>query len=92
MSTEPLTLTLTIPDSLARELDSVGEGLLVDLLERGLREFKIDQALDRYARGGISFGAAAHLAGVSRSDLARVAHARGMEPPFSDETLAEELG
>jgi hypothetical protein len=46
MSTEPL--TLTIPDSLARELDSVGEGLLVDLLERGLREFKIDQALDRW--------------------------------------------
>lgn len=90
MSTEPL--TLTIPDSLARELDSVGEGLLVDLLERGLREFKIDQALDRYARGGISFGAAARLAGVSRSDLARVAHARGMEPALSDETLAEELG
>jgi predicted HTH domain antitoxin len=90
MSTEPL--TLTIPDSLARELDSMGEGLLVDLLERGLREFKIDQALDRYVRGGISFGAAARQAGVSRSDLARVAYARGMEPPFSDETLAEELG
>jgi predicted HTH domain antitoxin len=90
MSTEPL--TLTIPDSLARELDSMGEGFLVDLLERGLREFKIDQALDRYVRGGISFGAAARQAGVSRSDLARIAYARGMEPPFSDETLAEELG
>ena len=45
MSTEAL--TLSIPDSLARELDSVGEGLLVDLLERGLRQFKIEQALDR---------------------------------------------
>ena len=54
MSTQPL--TLTISDSLARELDSVGEGLLIDLLERGLREFKVEQALDRYARGGISFG------------------------------------
>ena len=90
MSTEAL--TLTIPDSLARELDSVGEGLLVDLLERGLRQFKIEKALGRYARGGISFGAAAQLAGVSRSELARHAHARGMEPPFSAETLAEELG
>jgi predicted HTH domain antitoxin len=89
MSTEPL--TLTIPETLAQELASVGEGLLVDLLERGLREFKIDQALDRYARGGISFGAAARRAGVSRSELARHAHARGMEPPFSDETLTEEL-
>jgi predicted HTH domain antitoxin len=89
MSTE--SLTLTVPDSLARELDSIGEGLLIDLLERGLREFKIEQALDRYARGGISFGAAAHQAGVSRSELARHASAHGMEPPFSTETLAEEL-
>ncbi len=84
-------LTLTVPDSLARELDSVGEGLLLDLLERGLREFKVEQALDRYARGGISFGAAARQAGVSRSDLARHAYSRGMEPPFSAETAAEEL-
>jgi predicted HTH domain antitoxin len=90
MSTEAL--TLTIPDSLARELDAAGEGLLVDLLERGLRQFKIEQALDRYARGGISFGAAARRAGVPRSELARFARARGMEPPFSAETLAEELG
>mgnify|MGYP001591839015 FL=1 len=89
MSTEPL--ILTIPDSLARELDSVGDGLLVDLLERGLREFKIEQALNRYRRGGISFGAAAHEAGVSRSEFARHAYARGMEPPYSAETLAEEM-
>ena len=90
MSSE--SLTLTVPDSLARELDLVEESLLVDLLERGLREFKVEQALERYARGGISFGAAAHQAGVSRSDLARHAYARGMEPAFSAETLAEELG
>jgi predicted HTH domain antitoxin len=89
MSTE--SLTLVVPDSLARELDSVGEDLLVDLLERGLREFKIEQALDRYARGGISFGAAARQAGVSRSEFARHAYARGMEPPFSAQTLTEEL-
>ncbi len=57
MSTQ--SLTLTISDSLAQELDSVSEGLLIELLERGLREFKIEQALDRYVRGGISFGAAA---------------------------------
>lgn len=89
MSTEPL--TLTIPDSLARELDSIEEGLLIDLLERGLREFKIEQALAQYVRGGISFGAAARQAGVSRSEFARQAYARGMEPPFSPETVAEEL-
>jgi predicted HTH domain antitoxin len=90
MSTEAL--TLTIPDSLARELDSANQEFLVEILERGLRELKIERALERYARGGISFGAAAHQAGVSQSELARHAYARGMEPPFSVETLAEELG
>jgi len=72
----PRTTAQTIPDSLSRELGSVGEGLLIDLLKRGLPEFKIEQALDRYGRGGISFGAAARQAGVSRSELARHAYAR----------------
>ena len=85
-------LTLDVPTSLARELDSANQEFLVEILERGLRELKIERALERYARGGISFGAAAQQAGVSQSELARHAYARGMEPPFSAETLAEELG
>ena len=89
MTTEAL--RLDVPLSLAEELKSASQEFLVDLLERGLHQLKIDRALDRYARGGISFGAAAHQAGVSQSELARYAYARGMEPPFSDETLAEEL-
>jgi predicted HTH domain antitoxin len=89
MSTEVVTLTL--PTSLAQELDLAGQEFLVEVLERGLRDLKIERALDRYARGGVSFGAAAHQAGVSQSELARHAYARGMEPPFSLETLTEEL-
>ncbi|MEW6367175.1 MAG: hypothetical protein AB1714_21300 [Acidobacteriota bacterium] len=84
-------LTLAIPPSLAKELDTASQELLVELLERGLREMKIDRALNQYARGGMSFGAAAHQAGVSQSELARHAYARGMEPPTSIETLREEL-
>jgi len=84
-------LDLTLPGPLAQELDSAGQEFLVELLERGLRELKVERALKRYSDGGISFGAAAHQAGVSRSELARRAYARGMEPPFSAETLAEEL-
>ena len=40
----------------------------------------------------MSFGAAAQQAGISQGDLARYAYARGMEPPFSARTVAEELG
>lgn len=89
MSSEAI--TLTIPGSLAQELNTASQQFLTDLLERGLRGLKIERALERYAQGGMSFGAAADEAGVSQSELARHAYARGMEPPSSAETLAEEL-
>jgi len=84
-------LTLTLPNSLAREFEGLNQDFLLELLERGLREMKIDRALSLYRRGGISFGAAAERAGISQSELARHAYARGLEPPFSPETLSEEL-
>ena len=83
--------TLNIPDFLARELKTANQQFLIELLERGLQALKIERALEQYARGGISFGAAAHQASISQSELTRHAYARGMEPPFSAETLAEEL-
>jgi hypothetical protein len=89
MATESITLEL--PITLAQELNAAGQEFVIDILERGLRELKIERALERYSRGGISFGAAAQQAGVSQSELARYAYARGMEPPASDETLMEEL-
>lgn len=85
-------LTLPLPSELAREYEDLQQDFLLELLERGLREFKIDRVLKLYAGGRLSFGAAAERAGISQSDLARHAYARGLEPPFSTTTLAEELG
>lgn len=90
MATE--SMTIPVPETLARELDSLNQDYLLEVLERGVQALKIERALERYARGNISFGAAARLADVSQSELARHAHMRGMEPPFSAETVAEELG
>ena len=87
----PEAFTLHIPDGLAQELKSANEDFFIEVLERGLKSIKIDRALDQYALGGLSFGAAASQAGLSQSELARHAYARGMEPPFSPDTLAEEL-
>jgi predicted HTH domain antitoxin len=84
--------TINIPDSLAREINTANQDLLIELLERGLHALKIERALDHYSRGGMSFGAAAQQAGLSQTELARHAYARGIEPPYSDEKLAEELG
>lgn len=85
-------LTLTLPSTLLEEFETLQQDFLIELLQRGMREVKIDRALDLYAQGGLSFGAAAEKAGVSQPELARHAHARGLEPPFSVATLTEELG
>lgn len=85
-------LTLTLPKALAEEFETLQQDVLLELLRRGLRESKIDRVLDLYAKGKLSFGAAVEQAGVPRSELSRHAYARGLEPVFSDATLAEELG
>jgi len=49
------TLTVTVPAALARELDLASEDFFVQVLERGLRDLKIERALEHYAQGGMSF-------------------------------------
>lgn len=83
---------MVLPDGLAQELEALDETFLVHLLESGLQQHKIDTALGQYAQGQALFGAAALQAGVSESELAYHAIAHGMEPPFSLDTFAEEMG
>ncbi len=72
-------ITLDLPTPLAQELSTVSQEFLIDLLERGLRQFKIERTLDHYSQGGISFGAAAQQAELSQSELARYAYARNFD-------------
>lgn len=85
------TITLNVPTTLAKELSVVSQTFLLDILERGLRDYKIERALEQYLGGKMSFGAAAQQAGVSQTVLAQCAYAKGMQPPFSSQTVAEEL-
>ena len=85
------TITVQLSPVLAEELGTASEDFLTDIIERGLRELKVDRALEQYRQGRMSFGATAQQAGVTESELSRYAYARGMEPPFSQQTLAEEL-
>ncbi len=89
MSTKPLTVTL--PPSVAHYFEAASGEFVAEIIERGLRQWRIDKALERYAARDVSFGAAAEHAGVTQGELARQAYAQGMVPPFSAETLEEEL-
>ena len=45
-------MTLEVPTTLARELDTADQEFLVEVLESGLSTLKIEGALKRYAAGG----------------------------------------
>jgi len=89
MSTKAVTVQL--PSSLAQVVEAADLELVAEILHRGFRDWRVEKALDRYVAGELSFGAAAEESGLSQSELSRHAYARGMTPPFSEETLAEEI-
>jgi len=84
-------VTLRLPDRLVQELTDASQEFIAEMIELGLRTRRIEQALAQYARGHMTLGAAAHLAGITEGEMARHAYARGFEPRFSADTLAEEL-
>ena len=85
-------MILEVPTNLAHELERANQELLADLLRRGLRDLRIEQALEHYKQGGISFAAAAEEAGITQPELARAAYVRSIEPPFDEAMVEEELG
>jgi len=89
--TDTKTLTIELPANLAQELAMASQELAVEVVKRGLRDLRVEQALERYRMGKMTFAAAAEIAGLSQSELAVQAYARGMEPPFSETALQEEL-
>ena len=84
-------IVLEVPATVAQELATATQDFLAEILQRGLRETRIERALARYRLGGMSFAATAEAAGVSQAELARQAYVRNIEPPFDVEMLAEEM-
>jgi len=64
---------------------------LQELVLLGLQQLKIQEALLLYARGLVSFGRAAELAGLSEKEMIRQARAAGVEPGCSEDMVREEL-
>lgn len=84
-------IVVEVPESITQELAAVTQDFLAEILQRGLRETRIERALARYRLGGMTFAAAAEAAGVSQAELARHAYIRNIEPPFDIEMVAEEM-
>jgi predicted HTH domain antitoxin len=85
------TIQLEIPEAWLQGLDPNQATTLHEVIRLGIYQLKILEALEIYKAGHRSIGYAAEKMGVSKRDLVREARSRGIEPPFDEEIVQEEL-
>ncbi|MDI6735896.1 MAG: hypothetical protein QME42_06855 [bacterium] len=86
------TLRIEMPDTLAEEIKNTDNKYICQLIDLGIRQLKMENALVLLKKGGVSIGYVAGVAGVSEDEMATFAYVRGFAPTFSQQTLREELG
>lgn len=73
------TVNIPLPEELAQQLPT-DEGERQAVVELGLREWRIRQALESYRQGAGSLAYAARQAGVSLREMIPLAYAHGLQP------------
>ena len=84
------TITIRLPDTLVKELPEE-ESSLFEILKLGMKQLKIEKALERYKKGGISLARVAELADISIREMIPLAYAHGLEPKYDETILKSEL-
>ena len=85
-------ITLEVPEQWIEGLDVSQTTVMQEIVQLGIYQFKVRRALDMYQAGVGSLGYVAEKVGLSKRDLIREARVRGIEPPFDEQTVREELG
>ena len=85
-------ISVDIPEQWLQGLDWDQGTLVQEIIQLGTYQLKIRRALEMYQAGVGSLGYLAERAGLSKRDLIREARSRGIEPPFDEQTVREELG
>ncbi len=81
------TITIRLPEYLIEELPEE-ESSIYEILKLGLKQLKIEKAIERYKKGGVSLAKVAELAGISIREMIPTAYAHGLEPKY-DKSLVE---
>ena len=85
-------VTVEIPEDWLQGLDWAQRAVMREVIQLGTYQLRVRQALEMYRAGTGSLGYVAEKNGLSKRELIREARARGIEPPFDEQTLPEELG
>ncbi len=92
------TVSVRLSKESLREVDCIAERLKTDrsealrrFIERGLREAKIDDALDRLRRGKVSIGRAAEDAGITLYEMLELVRRHQIASGYGPEDLERDL-
>ena len=85
-------ISVEVPERWLQSLDWDQRTVVQEIIQLGSYQLKVRRALEMYQAGAGSLGYVAERAGLSKRDLIREARARGIEPPFDEQTVREELG
>lgn len=92
------TISLRLPHETLKKLDEVADReykdrstLIRELLERGIREKDLDNAVELYRRGQATGWRAAQLAGVSLWNFYKTLTEKGILIQYSEHDLEEDL-
>jgi len=92
------TVSVRLSEKSLREVDRLAERLQTDrsealrrFIERGLREARVDDALDRLRKGKVSIGRAAEDAGVSLYEMLELVRQHRIPSGYGPEDLERDL-
>jgi len=93
-----ITTSVRLPEDLVREIEKAAKEEKVDkgaILRRfadaGLREYKLEKALDKYREGRVSLWKAASLAGISYRQALEEARKRNIPFQYREEDLERDI-
>lgn len=83
-------INLEIPEDMLKDVDIKDLSQLEEILRMGIKQMKIEKALQSYKEGDISMAKAAELADIPLSEMMMQASARGLKPLFDKKMIEEE--
>lgn len=91
------TISVEVDEETAKALEVIGQPyldrptLIKNILISGLRQYRIELAIQRYLEGEVSTWKAAEMAGISLRKMNKILQEKGVEMHYSEKSLKEDL-
>lgn len=91
------TISVEVDEEFAKALEVIGQPyldrqtLIKNILISGLKQYRIELAIQRYLEGEVSTWKAAEMAGTSLRKMNKILQEKGVEMHYSEKSLKEDL-